>query len=72
MSIFNKHFWKFTGGFAGIIGLAIAVLLGFEFWQNYKQEQESKNTMKEVEQQQFDDSLRANYATGSPAKTIHE
>lgn len=48
MSYFNKHFWKFVGGFLGILALAILTLFGFEYWQNYKEEQEMKTFINEL------------------------
>ncbi len=54
MSIFNKHFWKFAGGFVGIVGLAIAVLWGFEYWQNYQEKQKMESSLKEIDQKEYD------------------
>ncbi|MDP3051940.1 MAG: hypothetical protein Q8N42_00345 [bacterium] len=54
MSIFNKHFWKFAGGFAGIVGLAIAVLWGFEYWQSYQEKQKMESSLKEIDQKEYD------------------
>jgi predicted negative regulator of RcsB-dependent stress response len=54
MSIFNKHFWKFAGGFVGIVGLAVAVLWGFEYWQNYQEKQKMESSLKEIDQKEYD------------------
>ena len=67
MNYCNKNFWKFIGGFLGILLLAIGALLGFQYWQNYKQEQELKTMMKELEQGDYPNN---NPATGSPSKEI--
>ncbi len=67
MNYCNKNFWKFVGGFFGILFLAIGALLGFQYWQDYKQEQELKIMMKELDQK---DVLNNNPATGSPSKEI--
>ena len=67
MNYCNKNFWKFIGGFLGILLLAIGALLGFQYWQNYKQEQELKTMMKELDQK---DIVNNHPATGSPSKEI--
>jgi len=67
MQYCNKNFWKFVGGFLGILLLAIGVLFGFQYWQNYKQEQELKTMMKELDQK---DVVNNNLATGSSFKEI--
>jgi len=64
MFYFNKHFWKFVGGFLSIVALALLTLFGFEYWQNYKQEQEMKNLIKAMQKegapaQPFENSLRS-------------
>ncbi len=51
----------------GILFLAIGALLGFQYWQNYKQEQELKTMMKELDQKNV---VNNNPATGSPSKEI--
>jgi len=53
MISFNKNFWKFVGGFLVILFLATGALLGFQYWRNYKQEQELKTMMKELDQKDF-------------------
>lgn len=52
MGIFNKHFWKFVGGFIGIVILAIGLLWGFEYWRNHKEKQEAGTLMKEIDQKE--------------------
>ena len=47
MDILNKHFWKFVGGFLGIVILAIVSLVVFQYWQNYNEEEEMKALLKE-------------------------
>ncbi len=54
MSIFNKHFWKFTAGFVGIVCLAIVALWGFEFWQSYNEKQKMESSLKEIDQKEYD------------------
>jgi len=46
----NKNFWKFVGGFLGIVALAVGTLWGFQYWRNYKEEQEIKTLMKEIQE----------------------
>jgi predicted negative regulator of RcsB-dependent stress response len=59
----NKNFWKFVGGFLGILALAILTLFGFEYWQNYKEEQKMKNLIKEIQEERnappFENPLRS-------------
>lgn len=45
----NKNFWKFTGGFVGIVILAVVLLWGFNYWQNYREEQEIKTLIREIQ-----------------------
>jgi len=67
MISFNKNFWKFIGGFLVILFLATGALLGFQYWQNYKQEQELKTMMKELDQKDFSNN---NPATDSLSEEI--
>ncbi len=67
MNYCNKNFWKFVGGFLGILLLAIGVLLGFQYWQGYKQEQELKTMMKEIDQKEV---VNNNSASGSPSEEL--
>lgn len=46
----SKNFWKFVGGFLGIVALAILTLFGFEYWQSHKAKKEMKNLMKEIQE----------------------
>ena len=69
MTSFNKNFWKFVGGFLGILFLAIGAFLGFQYWQNYKQEQELKTMMKELDQKE---SLNNNPADSPSEEVIPE
>jgi hypothetical protein len=48
MVYFNRHFWKFVAGFLGILALALLMLFGFEYYKNYKQEQEMKTFINEL------------------------
>ncbi len=50
MEFCNKHFWKFVGGFAVILSISIGLLWGFRSWQNYKNEQELKILLREIEE----------------------
>ncbi len=50
MGFCNKNFWKFVGGFLGIVALAVGMLWGFQYWRNYKEEQEIKTLMKEIQE----------------------
>jgi len=65
MDYCNKNFWKFVGGFLGILLLAIGALFGFQYWRDYKQEQELKVMMKELDQKDV-----LNIPSGSPSKEI--
>ena len=47
MNILNKHFWKFVGGFLGIVILAIASLVVFQYWKGYREEEELRALLKE-------------------------
>ncbi len=47
MNILNKHFWKFVGGFLGIVILAIVSLVVFQYWKNYKEDEEMRALLKE-------------------------
>jgi len=67
MISFNKNFWKFVGGFLVILFLATGALLGFQYWRNYKQEQELKTMMKELDQKDFSNN---NPATDSLSEEI--
>ncbi len=61
----NKNFWKFVGGFLGIVALAIVALWGFQYWRNYKEEQEIKTLMKEIQEERdvFPNSLEKDFQT---------
>jgi predicted negative regulator of RcsB-dependent stress response len=60
----NKNFWKFVAGFLGIVALAILTLFGFQYWQNYKEEQEIQNLIKAIQKKEaptppFENPLRS-------------
>ena len=50
-----------------ILFLATGALLGFQYWRNYKQEQELKTMMKELDQKDFSNN---NPATDSLSEEI--
>lgn len=52
MAFFNKTSWKFIVGFLGIVAVSIAVLAGFRYWQDYKDDQELKTLMKEIQREE--------------------
>lgn len=43
----NKHFWKFVGGFLGIVVLAIVSLVIFQYLRDSKEQEELKALLKE-------------------------
>lgn len=66
----NRHFWKFVGGFLGIVALAILTLFGFEYWQNYKNEQEMKTLLKEIKSAESNQPPLENPLRGSPRDNL--
>jgi predicted negative regulator of RcsB-dependent stress response len=61
----NRNFWKFVGGFLGIVALAVGMLWGFQYWRNYKEEQEIKTLLREIQKERdiFPNSLEKDFQT---------
>ncbi len=49
----------------GIVALAVGTLWGFQYWRNYKEEQEIKTLMKEIQEAKgaSSDSLEKDFQT---------